>query len=214
MRKEEYLQKLEQLLYGIPEADRAEALQFYRDYLEDAGENVDDVLRSLGTPEELAESIRKDLYGERETGQAKHADKVVERTQESRKESNTRKGKLSAGQWILFIILALCAAPVIVPIFGAIIGVIIAILVTVITLILTAGIVGVVLIIAAIALIIGAAVKLVISPFSALIMLGGGLLMVGLGLIGIAFTVWMAARILPRIFVGIVNWCSRIIHRA
>lgn len=210
MRKEEYLKKLEQLLYGIPEADRAEALRFYRDYLEDAGENVDEVLRSLGTQEELAESIRKDLYGEKETGQARYTDAVVERNQER----STRKGKLSAGQWVLFLALALCAAPVIVPIFGALIGVIIAIVVTAITLILAAGIVGVALIVAAIALIVGALVKLVISPFSALIMLGGGLLMVGLGLIGIAFTVWMAAKILPRIFVGIVNLCSRIVHRA
>ena len=210
MRKEEYLQTLEQLLHGIPEGDRAEALRFYRDYLEDAGENVDEVLRSLGTPEELAESIRKDIYGEKETGQARHTDEVIKRT----KEGNNHKGKLSTGQGILFLILALCAAPIIVPIFGALIGVVIAILVTVITLILAAGIVGVVLILAAIALIVVALVKLVISPFSALIMLGGGLLMVGLGLIGVAFTVWMAAKILPRIFVGIVNLCSRIIHRA
>ncbi len=68
MRKEEYLQKLEQLLYGIPAEDREEALQFYRDYLEDAGENAGEVLRSLGTPEELAKSIRKDLYGDNEAG--------------------------------------------------------------------------------------------------------------------------------------------------
>ena len=82
MKKEEYLQKLEQLLYGIPELDRAEALQFYRDYLEDAGTDVEEVLRSLGTPEELAESIRKDLYGEREDGQAAHTDAVIEKSKE------------------------------------------------------------------------------------------------------------------------------------
>lgn len=209
MKKEEYLQKLEQLLYGIPEADRAEALQFYRDYLEDAGTDVEEVLRSLGTPEELAESIRKDLYGEREDDQAAHTDAVIEKS----KERSTRKGKISAGQWILFLILALCAAPVIVPIFGAIIGVVITIFVVAVVLIFTAGIVGVVLILAAIIMIVGALVKLVIAPFSALIMLGGGLLMVGLGLIGIAFTVWMAARVLPRIFGGIVNVWSRIVHR-
>ena len=68
MRKEEYLQRLEKLLYNIPAEDREEALQFYRDYLEDAGEAVDEVLTALGTPEELAQSIRKDLYGDNEDG--------------------------------------------------------------------------------------------------------------------------------------------------
>lgn len=57
MRKEEYLQKLEQLLYDIPSEDRYEAIQFYSDYLEDAGVESEEVIRSLGTPEELAGSI-------------------------------------------------------------------------------------------------------------------------------------------------------------
>ena len=59
MRKEDYLQKLEQLLYNIPAEDRYEAIQFYSDYLEDAGEQVEEVIRSLGTPEELAKSIEQ-----------------------------------------------------------------------------------------------------------------------------------------------------------
>ncbi len=64
MRKEEYLQQLERLLYDIPGEDREEALQFYSDYLEDAGVDAEKVLTALGTPEELARSIRQDLYGD------------------------------------------------------------------------------------------------------------------------------------------------------
>lgn len=238
MRKEEYLQKLEQLLCDIPAEDRYEAMQFYRDYLEDAGADAEEVLRSLGTPEELAKSIQKDLYGDNEAGDYTRTYKDVPGTyrvpfstggrftgaqgagqsgsysQSTQGTSGpSRKGRLSVGQWIIFIIVCLCAAPVIVPVFGAILSVIIALFIAVIAIIFGAGVAGIALVIAAIAVIIVAVVKLVASPFSALIMAGSGLLMIGLGLIGIAFTVWMVCKVLPKIFVWLVDVCSGFVHR-
>lgn len=192
MRKEEYLQKLEQLLYDIPAEDRYEAIQFYSDYLEDAGEQVEEVICSLGTPEELAKSIQRDLYGDNK---------------------KSRKGKLTPGQWIIFLILCLCAAPVIVPICGTILSIILAIVITLVAIAFGAGIAGIALVIAAIVVIIVAIVKVIISPLSSVIMLGGGLLMIGLGLIGIAFTAWIVCKVLPKLFVGLVNLCSGIIHK-
>ena len=207
MRKEEYLQKLEQLLYCIPAEDREEALQFYRDYLEDAGADVDEVLRSLGTPEELAKSIQMDLYGDNEPGDFTRSYK------KKKSVVPARKGKLTAGQWILFLVLCLCAAPVIIPICGTVISVIIALLIAVIAIVFGAGIAGIALVVAAIVVIIVAIVKLIVSPFSALIMVGGGLLMIGIGLIGIAFALWIVCKILPKIFVWLVDVCSRLVHR-
>lgn len=192
MRKEEYLQKLEQLLYNIPAEDRYEAIQFYSDYLEDAGEQVEEVIRSLGTPEELAKSIQRDLYGDKE---------------------KARKGKLTAGQWIIFLILCLCAAPVIVPICGVVLSIILAIIIALIAIIFGAGVAGIALVVAAIVLIVVAIVKLIVSPLSSLIMLGSGLLMVGIGLIGIAFAVWIVCKVFPKIFVWFVDICSGIIHK-
>ena len=192
MRKEEYLQKLEQLLYNIPAEDRYEAIQFYSDYLEDAGEQVEEVIRSLGTPEELAKSIQKDLYGDNK---------------------KSRKGKLTTGQWIIFLILCLCAAPVIVPICGTILSIILAIVIALVAIAFGAGIAGVALVIAAIVVIIVAIIKVIISPLSSVIMLGGGLLMIGLGLIGIAFTTWIVCKVLPKLFVRLVDICSGIIHK-
>ena len=192
MRKEDYLQKLEQLLYNIPAEDRYEAIQFYSDYLEDAGEQVEEVIRSLGTPEELAKSIQRDLYGDKE---------------------KARKGKLTAGQWIIFLILCLCAAPVIVPICGVFLSIILAIVIALVAIAFGAGIAGIALVIAAIVVIIVAIIKVIISPLSSLIMLGGGLLMIGLGLIGVAFTAWIVCKVLPKLFVRLVDICSGIIHK-
>ena len=44
MRKDEYLNRLEWLLQDIPESDRKEALSYYRDYFEDAGEENEEAL--------------------------------------------------------------------------------------------------------------------------------------------------------------------------
>lgn len=62
MNRNEFMIKLETLLADIPSEERKEALQYYRDYFEDAGaENEKDVIRELGSPEKLAAMIKADL---------------------------------------------------------------------------------------------------------------------------------------------------------
>lgn len=62
MNKEEFLRQLEQLLSGISEEERADAIAFYRSYFEDAGEaNEASILEELESPQKVAESIRKNL---------------------------------------------------------------------------------------------------------------------------------------------------------
>lgn len=62
MNRFEFMNRLSFLLADLPENERAEAIQYYEDYLDDAGvENEEEVLKSLGTPEELAASIREGL---------------------------------------------------------------------------------------------------------------------------------------------------------
>ena len=47
MKREEFLKQLEQLLDGISEEEKADALAFYRSYFEDAGEeNEESVIAS------------------------------------------------------------------------------------------------------------------------------------------------------------------------
>ena len=67
MSKEAFLKRLRELLAGIPDAEAAEAIQYYEDYFADAGqENEARVIEELGTPEKVADNIRKDLgYGQR-----------------------------------------------------------------------------------------------------------------------------------------------------
>ncbi len=62
MDRAEFMRRLTELLQNVPTAEREEAIQYYSDYLDDAGmENEDAVLASLGTPEELADIIKAGL---------------------------------------------------------------------------------------------------------------------------------------------------------
>lgn len=70
MNKEEFMSRLATLLQDVPQNEREEALQYYRDYLEDAcGAETEDVCSVLGTPEHLAQEIRVGLGDENGEGE-------------------------------------------------------------------------------------------------------------------------------------------------
>lgn len=67
MRRTDFLNELERLLSDLPEEERREALQYYEDYFADAGEEKEEeVIRELGSPQKVAESIRADYFGKNE----------------------------------------------------------------------------------------------------------------------------------------------------
>ncbi|MBR5800295.1 MAG: hypothetical protein IKY23_09565 [Lachnospiraceae bacterium] len=62
MSRWEFMRQLEELLSDISPAEREEALQYYNDYLNDAGkENEQDVIAALGTPEQVAAIVKDGL---------------------------------------------------------------------------------------------------------------------------------------------------------
>ena len=70
MTKNEFIQELGYLLVDISEEERNEALEFYRNYFDEAGlEEEETVIKELGSPKEVADSIKKSLeYGSTEEG--------------------------------------------------------------------------------------------------------------------------------------------------
>lgn len=58
MNRKQFMEELSQLLIGISEEERVEALQYYEDYFDDAGaENEQQVIEELGTPQKVASTI-------------------------------------------------------------------------------------------------------------------------------------------------------------
>lgn len=69
MSRDEFMRELEYLLQDIPDEDKADAIAYYRDYLEEAGpENEESAIREFGSPERVAAIIRADLSGNLEQG--------------------------------------------------------------------------------------------------------------------------------------------------
>lgn len=62
MNRAEFMGRLTELLGDVSPMEREEAIQYYNDYFDDAGEeNEGSVIASLGTPEELARTIKTGL---------------------------------------------------------------------------------------------------------------------------------------------------------
>ena len=70
MSRAEFMRRLAELLADVSPAEREEAIQYYNDYFDDAGtENEQSVIVSLGTPEELAKTIKAGLFDGGNTGE-------------------------------------------------------------------------------------------------------------------------------------------------
>ncbi len=64
MNRTDFMTQLEYLLQSISPSEREEALQYYNDYFDDAGEeNEQSVIEALGNPARVAENIKRDLPG-------------------------------------------------------------------------------------------------------------------------------------------------------
>ena len=70
MNREEYLKRLSFLLKDLPEEEIEDAIAYYEDYFEEAGEDKEEqVIRELGSPEKIAKMIRDSVQGNAQQGE-------------------------------------------------------------------------------------------------------------------------------------------------
>lgn len=230
MSKEEFLSQLENQLSGIPENEKQEALQYYRDYFEDAGkEKESEVLASLGSPADVAKNIREEnRYGEYtesgyRTGAASSGSNMLQPQnngygpnggngqnngygpnggygQNTGNNSNTGKKDDQTGI-IVAIILTVLLSPLWIPLVGSILGVIIGI----IGAIFGFAVAGVLMFVGSIIAFVGSIIAMIAGvpvPIGIMIM-GIGLIVGALGLLVILLTVMFFRYAVPGIVKGI-----------
>lgn len=189
MNRNEFMRRLEILLSDISKEERDEALQYYRDYFEDAGaEHESEVIRELESPEKVAETIKADLKRE------------FQDVQEPPKTSNGLK-------ILLIVLIVLIGAPIILPVgFGLVVA---ALGIVIAAFSFFAGLVlGAVAIMGAglVAIVVGIPLLVVALP-AGLLSVGSGLLIFVVGLIGTAATVKLCMVMYPAMFRILVNIC-------
>ena len=206
MNKQEFLRQLETLLQNIPTSEREEAMEYYRNYFEDAGpEKEEDIIQELGSPEKVAESIRKDIFGEQMNSYqsakgegTSSAERLPYSTYESSKEA--RKNKTQRN--ILLVLLLIFTFPiwisVLAVIFGlslGLVGTLFGIIVAGVAMVFSGFLAGFVLI--------GAGIAKIFVGFPAV-----GIMVFGAGLIALALSV-LGVLVMAWIFGGILPWIGR-----
>ena len=214
MKREEFLKQLEQLLDGISEEEKADALAFYRSYFEDAGEeNEESVIAELESPEKVAQSIKKNLGIEKESETCdvtpdhnpdwtQNDDMFVKNEETSEK----KKSGWSAAAIVLVVITS--------PLWLTLILVIASLLLAVV-----ATLFGIaVAVVAVMASLVFAGFLLIGFGFSTLFtggvavglgLTGAGFLVLGLGILAVLLVVWVFGVFLPWAVKGIICLCKK-----
>ena len=239
MNRVEFMRELERLLADISYSEREEALQYYNDYLNDAGvENEEEVIASLGSPEKVAATIKAGLSGGEEGAftengyqdyeqepqntitEWKSFDKAEENTEESAQtvpNPPTVKKPRTTGAWIAIILLCLILSPVILTVgFGflvTLLGILISVLAVVFSVFVGAAAIAFGLLITGIVLLGVGIAKLFVSPLGGTLLLAGGALCLGIGILFVALTVWVVGRAIPAVIRFIVGIFTRLFHK-
>ena len=215
MKREEFLKQLEQLLDGISEEEKADALAFYRSYFEDAGEeNEESVIAELESPEKVAQSIKKNLGMEKENGSYgmpadqnpewdKNDDDMFVKSEEAPKE---KKGGWSA----VAIVLVVLTSPLWLTLLLVVASLLLAVVATLF------GIA--VAVVAVMASLVFAGFLLIGFGFSTLFtggvavglgLTGAGFLVLGLGILAVLLVVWVFGVFLPWAVRGMIGLCKK-----
>lgn len=219
MNRQEFMTSLESLLVDIPALEREEALKFYNDYFDDAGpDNESSIIRSLGTPEKVAKTIKEDM------GKNSFADGYEEEKVEKGKEmveyqyeqphpeyrENPVKEEKKSSKAVWVSLLCICAFPFVILFDLLVIILEIVLLAVVVSLI--AAVLAIVAAISAVfaSVFIVALVCFVLGimclPFSitvGAILIGVGLLCAAVGCLFLMFDVVLCGYVIPACFKGI-----------
>ena len=159
----EFKRQLKKHLHGLPHEETIAAIEYYEEYISDAGEgNEEAAVAKLGTPAEVASQIIADF--------------AVKPVEESKKSAKKGMSKV----WI--VILAIFASPIALPMAISAAAVAFALLVSLFAIFLSFAVTGIALLAAGIAYFIVGIIIIVQDIPMTLFMAGCGLLAAGLGL--------------------------------
>lgn len=197
MNKNEFLRQLEQLLSDIPECERREAMEYYQNYFDDAGPQMEaKIIEELGSPQEVAASIKKDLFGE---NYGKY-DFVKETKQQENK--TTRN--------ILLAVIIVLTFPVWIGIVGAAFGILVGCIAAVFGVAIAFVVIAFVFLLVGFLLVgIGFANIFTGLPAVGLILIAVGMFMLAFAVLGGVLLVWLFGRILPWTLRSVVRLCKK-----
>lgn len=230
MNRIEFIAELERLLQDISAEERNEAVQYYRDYFEDAGrENEQHIIDELGSPKKVADTIKAGLRGGceesseyRETGytDTRFEDKKIPARREEMAYENETESKKSKKPYtnnalkiLLIIAIIVVGAPIVFPLAIAVLAVVMALGVGLIALVGGIVITAVVVLITGVIMTFAGIIKIFSFPALGIVVCGAGLILGVLGLLATVLLVKLCMIVFPIVFRGIVELCRKLIHK-
>ncbi len=206
MNKTEFLSELSKALSGLPDYEKYLALKYYEEYFAEAGpEKEFEAVKELGDPLKVAEQILRDFRELYIPPVYAYSAPVNEAPlNEAPVYKKQYKQNNNSVNPILFFILIILALPLSLPILALIAALIAAALVIVLAVGIVIAAVPVCLVIGGIALTICSLFVWYI-PASALVTLGSGLGLLGLGVLAVMLLVKICKLFVPPLFRGFVN---------
>lgn len=185
MTKEEFLSQLRNRLKKLPPEEVNDALEYYEEYLEEAGpEHELETIRAWGNPRQVASQIM-----------AQYAIKQMT------EEPSVHKGISSV--WM--IVLAIFASPIALPLAAALAVIVLALLICLLAVLLSLSAAAVSIVVSGLACFVVGLFLIAQSLPTCLLFTGVGLFLSGLGVI---FSIFVA-RISIKSFRAIINQCSK-----
>ena len=231
MNRLEFMRQLKELLSDISPNEREEALQYYNDYFNDAGkENEQEVLRALGSPWQVAKTVKEGLGENASMGEftengftnAKESSQnaIVKRNGQSGQEENAGEGpsgkesgnpgggaekKEPMPTWaiVLIVIGCICLSPVILGVICGAAGGLIGIVCALFGTVLGIGLATIILYVVAITLFIAGFGCIFAYPIAGIGLLGGGCICAAIGILLMILEVFLVGKCIPGIFQGI-----------
>ncbi len=227
MDRKEFMERLERLLWNISDSEREEALQYYNDYFDDAGEeNEARVIEELGGPDQVAQKIKAGCsdsaseYSEQgyEDTRFRASQEVISREEVARTQAEnanyadnrSRRKNPETNTWKIIAVILLCilASPIIIPVGAAIFAAIAAVVLGIGGVCIGIVVAGFSILIVGIVLIGTGVAEIFVTPAAGLALAGVGCLIFALGILLSLLTVWCCVKILPWLIRGIVGLVS------
>ena len=207
MNRKEFLSRLRAALCSLPEEERESAVKYYEEYFDEGGpEREQEILRELGSPEDIAQGILQDYAGNNPQWAAIHYAKSVPSPA-----SPPAKSKFPV--WGI-VLICLLLSPLLIPLglvglaiilgsFGAIFGLFIGC----IALMAAFAITALAVLVAGLFIAFSGLGMALAAPSAALLCVGIGLLLIGGSLLGIVAAIWLIVTCIPTLIRWIGNLC-------
>lgn len=229
MNRLEFMQALEGALNDVSAEEKEAALQYYNDYLDDAGpEHEQSILEEWGSPSKLAESIRSGMNGRIDAGEftengfsagediQRPAEKHVEfyeQQKEAQQTERAMKARPNMWKWVAIALLCLMLAPICVPVIITVVAIIITVILTVAAVAGTLVLAGIAILLCGLAVAVVGLVSICSSPAGAVVLLGAGLVISALGWLLTLLFGWLLFIGIVRMFRLTVELCRKPFHK-